>query len=102
MLFRLPQDIFQTAKVAKLLIAINKGKGSQYVGKSLDNITVTDDSDLDSEDSEPESTILVKSVKVKNQVKLKGPRKLIKKQTFIETDQKEECSSNKGKNTFFD
>lgn len=48
----------------------------------LDNIAVTDDSDLDSEDSEPESTVPVKSVKMEHQVKLKRPRKLIEKQTF--------------------
>lgn len=34
--FELPQDVFQTAKVSKILMAIKSGKGAQYKGKSLD------------------------------------------------------------------
>lgn len=54
---RLPQDIFQTAKVSKILIAINRGKGAQYKGKSLDEINL---SDIDSADSDNEFTTIPK------------------------------------------
>nr|CAI5866698.1 unnamed protein product [Callosobruchus analis] len=50
----LRHDIYQTAKVSKLLLAINSGKGHLYKGKSLDEIDLSDnvgmDSDSDSND----------------------------------------------------
>lgn len=51
--FRLPQDVYQTAKVSKLLLAINKGKAAKYKGKSLEDIEFSDnvDSDTDIEES---------------------------------------------------
>ncbi|KAJ8911356.1 hypothetical protein NQ315_011649 [Exocentrus adspersus] len=36
--YRLPQDIFQTAKVAKVLLLLEKGKGQEFQGKSLNDI----------------------------------------------------------------
>ncbi|KAJ8957456.1 hypothetical protein NQ318_004937 [Aromia moschata] len=50
--YRLPQDVFQTAKVSKILIAINNGKGAQYKGKSLDEIEFSDNVDSDDSDVE--------------------------------------------------
>nr|CAI5839501.1 unnamed protein product [Callosobruchus analis] len=47
--YRLPHDIFQIAKVSKIRIAINKGKGEQYKGKSLDEIELSDWDDSDTE-----------------------------------------------------
>nr|CAI5844990.1 unnamed protein product [Callosobruchus analis] len=47
--YRLPHDIFQIAKVSKILIAINKGKGAQYKGKSLDEIELSDWDNSDTE-----------------------------------------------------
>nr|CAI5817378.1 unnamed protein product [Callosobruchus analis] len=47
--YRLLHDIFQIAKVSKILIAINKGKGAQYKGKSLDEIELSDWDDSDTE-----------------------------------------------------
>ncbi|KAJ8968796.1 hypothetical protein NQ314_002104 [Rhamnusium bicolor] len=49
---KLPQDVFQTAKVSKILIAINNGKGAQYKGKSLDEIEFSDNVDSDDSDFE--------------------------------------------------
>lgn len=49
---RLPQDVFQTAKVSKILMAINNGKGAQYKGKSLDEIEFSDDVGSDDSDFE--------------------------------------------------
>ncbi|KAJ3659002.1 hypothetical protein Zmor_010712 [Zophobas morio] len=36
--YRLPQDIYQTAKVAKILLLLNKGRGKEFKGKSLNDI----------------------------------------------------------------
>lgn len=47
--YRLPQDIYQTAKVSKLLLAINKGKVSLYKGKNLNEIGLSDIDDSDEE-----------------------------------------------------
>lgn len=46
----MPQDIYQTAKVSKILLAINSGKGHQYKGKTLDEIDVSDSFDIQSDD----------------------------------------------------
>nr|CAI5818752.1 unnamed protein product [Callosobruchus analis] len=60
--YRLPQDIYQTAKVSKLLLAINSGKGHLYKGKSLDEIDLSDkvgmDSDSDSNDYRQKGKVL--------------------------------------------
>ncbi|XP_050314709.1 uncharacterized protein LOC126749100 isoform X2 [Anthonomus grandis grandis] len=47
--YRLPQDIYQTAKVSKLLLAINSGKAQAYKGKSLDEIELSDGIETDSD-----------------------------------------------------
>ncbi|CAG9773450.1 unnamed protein product [Ceutorhynchus assimilis] len=52
--YRLPQDMYQTAKVSKILLAINKGKAAKYTGKRLDEIEFSDN--VDSEDSDFEET----------------------------------------------
>ncbi|KAJ8929599.1 hypothetical protein NQ314_017706, partial [Rhamnusium bicolor] len=48
----LPQDVYQTAKVSKLLLAINKGKGSDYKGKSLDEIEFSDNAESYSDEND--------------------------------------------------
>lgn len=40
---RLPQDIYQTAKVAKVLMLLEKGKGREFKGKSLEEIHLDND-----------------------------------------------------------
>ncbi|KAL3281696.1 hypothetical protein HHI36_004902 [Cryptolaemus montrouzieri] len=50
--YRLPQDIYQTAKVAKILILLEKGKGHQFKGKSLDEIVLDEELTSDSDDEE--------------------------------------------------
>lgn len=35
---RLPQSLYQTAKVSKLLLLMEQGGSAQYAGKSLDEI----------------------------------------------------------------
>lgn len=54
--YRLPDDVFQTAKISKLLLLMEKGTASEYKGKSLDEITVDLDIDFDidsNDDKEP-------------------------------------------------
>lgn len=48
-IFRLPQDVYQTAKVSKLLLAINSGKSHKYKRMKLDDIDLSDNMDSDSE-----------------------------------------------------
>ncbi|RZC40217.1 hypothetical protein BDFB_012198, partial [Asbolus verrucosus] len=38
--YKLPQDVYQTAKISKLLILMDKGGGEQYKGKSLNEIDI--------------------------------------------------------------
>lgn len=47
--FRLPQDVYQTAKVSKLLLAISSGKSQHLKGKTLEEIELSDSSDSDLE-----------------------------------------------------
>lgn len=44
--YRLPDDVFQIAKIAKLLLAMESGEGASHKGKSLDEIEVNIDEDL--------------------------------------------------------
>ena len=41
--YRLPNDVFQTAKVAKILLAMEKGEISSVQGKPLDDRVCPDD-----------------------------------------------------------
>ncbi|KAL1487853.1 hypothetical protein ABEB36_015503 [Hypothenemus hampei] len=52
---RLSQDIYQTAKVSKLLLAINSGKGHKYKGKTLDDIEISDDLCTDDEQNDDQT-----------------------------------------------
>ncbi|KAL3277818.1 hypothetical protein HHI36_013160 [Cryptolaemus montrouzieri] len=47
--YRFPQDIYQTAKVAKILILLEKGKRHQFKGKSLDKIELDEELTYDSD-----------------------------------------------------
>lgn len=49
----MPQDIYQTSKVAKVLLLMNRGSGQQYRGKSLQEIDVSPELEDDNVD-EPE------------------------------------------------
>ncbi|KAB0805127.1 hypothetical protein PPYR_02097 [Photinus pyralis] len=41
--YRLPQDIYQTAKVAKILLLLEKGRGKEFKGKRLEDININTD-----------------------------------------------------------
>ncbi|XP_030765271.1 uncharacterized protein LOC115889423 [Sitophilus oryzae] len=57
--YRLPEDVYQTAKVAKVLLLMNAGKGVQFKGKKLADIELTeneyfDDDEVNTKDSNEE------------------------------------------------
>ncbi|KAI4461702.1 hypothetical protein MML48_5g00002968 [Holotrichia oblita] len=52
---QLPQDIFQTAKVAKVLLLLEKGKGKEFRGKSLSEIELGRDAYYSSESDEDDT-----------------------------------------------
>ncbi|KAJ8913930.1 hypothetical protein NQ315_005728 [Exocentrus adspersus] len=54
--YRLPQDVYETAKVSKLLLAVNNGKGALYKGKTLDEIEFSDNVQSDDSDEESQPT----------------------------------------------
>lgn len=39
----MPEDVYQTAKVAKVLMLLNEGKGQEFKGKSLSEIELSED-----------------------------------------------------------
>ncbi|KAL1516207.1 hypothetical protein ABEB36_000126 [Hypothenemus hampei] len=53
--YRLPQDVYQTAKVSKLLLAINSGNAHKYDGKALADIELSD-IQSDDDNDEPKTT----------------------------------------------
>jgi hypothetical protein len=44
--YRLPDDVYQTAKISKLLLLMEEGKAGQYKGKPLSEIDINLDDDL--------------------------------------------------------
>ncbi|KAK4880699.1 hypothetical protein RN001_008845 [Aquatica leii] len=52
--YRLPQGIYQTAKVSKLLLTINKGEGTKYKGKSLEKIELSENDEAERSDGDEE------------------------------------------------
>lgn len=55
--YRLPDDIFQTAKISKLLILMEDGKADAYKGKSLDEIDLNLDDEVVGENVDIEEVI---------------------------------------------
>ncbi|KAJ8935519.1 hypothetical protein NQ314_012753 [Rhamnusium bicolor] len=44
--YRLPDDVFQTAKISKLLLLMEKGEAGKYKGKGLEDINIDMDENL--------------------------------------------------------
>lgn len=61
MIFRLPQDVYQVAKVSKILQILEKGTASQFKNMSLDEINL-DMETLDTEMDDDQETYIDKSV----------------------------------------
>lgn len=55
--YRLPENVFQVAKVSKFLLMMEKGDADQYRGKNLDEIDINVNSLLSSDESDNESDI---------------------------------------------
>ena len=47
--YRLPDDIYQTVKISKLLLLMEDGKADAYKGKSLDEINLNMEEELEGE-----------------------------------------------------
>ncbi|KAB0804499.1 hypothetical protein PPYR_01469 [Photinus pyralis] len=77
--YKLPQDVYQTAKISKLLIMMDKGTGKKYKGKSLDEIQIDPDTELaelGNSDSEDEAVPTTKDVLLEeNLLSNTSPRK---------------------------
>ncbi|KAF5290599.1 hypothetical protein FQA39_LY14665 [Lamprigera yunnana] len=59
------QDVFQTAKVAKLLTLFDKGKGTEYRNKTLDDINIDPNNEIaecDDNDGEPPASPIDNSI----------------------------------------
>ncbi|KAG5864408.1 hypothetical protein JTB14_001495 [Gonioctena quinquepunctata] len=55
--YRLPDDLYQTAKISKLLLLMEKREAAQYKGKSLDEMNIDLDEDLNENDNDSENEI---------------------------------------------
>ncbi|KAK9701414.1 hypothetical protein QE152_g30639 [Popillia japonica] len=66
--FRLPQDIFQTVKVAKILLLLEKGKGEQFKGKNLSEIVLEQEIYYSSESEDELDNSLPLSGRILNHV----------------------------------
>lgn len=44
--YRLPSDVYQTAKISKLLLLMEDGKADEYQGKTLDEIELNMDEEV--------------------------------------------------------
>ncbi|KAG5881868.1 hypothetical protein JTB14_008683 [Gonioctena quinquepunctata] len=49
--YRLPQDVYQTAKIAKILMLIDQGKAHNYKGKGLEDINIDETDVLEIEET---------------------------------------------------
>jgi hypothetical protein len=53
--YRLPEDVYQTAKILKLLILMDKGVGHKFKGKSLNEIDIDPQCELAETDNESDN-----------------------------------------------
>jgi hypothetical protein len=53
--YRLPEDVYQTAKISKLLILMDKGVGHKFKGKSLNEIDIDPQCELAETDNESDN-----------------------------------------------
>lgn len=53
--YRLPDDVFQAAKIAKLLLLMERGEAGKYKGKCLEEIDLNLEENIDIEDSDEDN-----------------------------------------------
>ncbi|KAK9731642.1 hypothetical protein QE152_g13441 [Popillia japonica] len=58
--YRLPQDMYQTAKVAKILLLLEQGKGEKFKGKNLNEIEIENEIYYSSESDNDEEPLINK------------------------------------------
>lgn len=73
--YRLPNDVFQTAKISKVLLLMEKGEAGIYKGMSLDDIQVDLEDDLIEEEEPTSNVVPVENVPRNVQVRL--PKKYV-------------------------
>ncbi|KAJ8949485.1 hypothetical protein NQ318_005952 [Aromia moschata] len=80
--YRLPDDIFQTAKIAKLLLLMESGDAGKYQGKTLDEINLEEDlmnpeknNETSEEDVSDEEGELLQQIKCTPQISNKVEQK---------------------------
>lgn len=64
--YRLPDDIYQTAKISKLLLLMEQGSSARYKGKSLDEIEIDLNEALEEHDDTPGSDIYEEEEVIEN------------------------------------
>lgn len=62
--YRLPDDVYQTAKIAKLLMLMEKGEAGKYKGKTLDEVDISLDNELSESDNEKEDDTNIVQVRM--------------------------------------
>lgn len=95
--YRLPDDVYQTAKISKLLMLMARGQAGEFHGKALDEIEINLDDDIleIGEDSDTEE--------LNNPVRLKNQDFVIEDFEICEpeNDRVIDCSDNESKNVAF-
>lgn len=51
--YRLPDDVYQTAKIAKLLMLMEKGEAGKFKGKTLDEVNLDMDDEISTDETGP-------------------------------------------------
>ncbi|KAK5647978.1 hypothetical protein RI129_002870 [Pyrocoelia pectoralis] len=87
--YRLPDDVYQTAKISKLLMVMEKGGASEYQGKALEDININLNENLlsngeESDESDGED-IFEETAKKPEQTNIQQPEIIIPKKGKIRT-----------------
>lgn len=95
-IFRLPQDLYQTAKVVKVLLLLEKGKGKEFRGKNLEEINLDQDCYMsDASDVEDKNEV---DITIRKRKRFNDDRDIIKKmQEQTEDEGKCRIDENDGK-----
>lgn len=78
--YRLPDDVFQTAKIAKLLLLMERGEAGKYKGKCLEEIDLNLEENLDIGESDEDNinSLDVNINKQNDELELENDQGLVK------------------------
>ncbi|CAG9826873.1 unnamed protein product [Diabrotica balteata] len=72
--YRLPDDIYQTVKISKLLLLMEKGKAGQFKGKSLEEIEINLEEDImEDDDGHNDEVFGEQKNEINDVIESKGP-----------------------------